>query len=60
MATYYAKNTASFLAVVHIRCIGLWRKKLTTLFSKQGNRKPWWQVGAFRQGIRCADKAMNR
>lgn len=24
MATRYAKNTASFLAAVHIRCIALW------------------------------------
>jgi len=26
IATSYAKNTASFLAAVHIRCIDLWNK----------------------------------
>ena len=26
LATRYAKNTASFLAAVHIRCISLWLK----------------------------------
>ncbi|MBF0574010.1 MAG: transposase, partial [Desulfamplus sp.] len=28
IATRYAKNTASFLAAVHIRCIALWAKIL--------------------------------
>ena len=28
IATRYAKNTASFLAAVHIRCIALWTKIL--------------------------------
>ena len=28
IATRYAKNTASFLAAVHIRCISLWAKIL--------------------------------
>lgn len=26
IATRYAKNTASFLAAVHIRCIAIWAK----------------------------------
>jgi len=29
IATRYAKNTASFLAAVHIRCIAIWLNVLT-------------------------------
>ena len=33
--TRYAKNTKSFLAAVHIRCIALWANSLVTTLVKQ-------------------------